>query len=76
MLDFKIMDTALKIAWIKRLTEHDDTAWKIIPEFAVTNNNNNNNNYYYYYYLLLIRRKYLCEYIQMRLTSYIKIIIK
>ena len=26
---------------------------------------NNNNN------LLLIRRKYLCEYIQMRLTSYI-----
>ena len=34
------------------------------------NNNNNNNN------LLLIRRKYLYEYIQMRLTSYIKIIIK
>ena len=33
-------------------------------------NNNNNNN------LLLIRRKYLYEYIQMRLTSYIKIIIK
>ena len=32
--------------------------------------NNNNNN------LLLIRRKYLYEYIQMRLTSYIKIIIK
>ena len=26
--------------------------------------------------LLLIRRKYLYEYIQMRLTSYIKIIIK
>ena len=34
------------------------------------NNNNNNNN------LLLIRRKYLYEYIQMRLTSSIKIIIK
>ena len=34
---------------------------------AVNNNNNN---------LLLIRRKYLYEYIQMRLTSYIKIIIK
>ena len=36
MLDFEIMDKALKIAWIKRLTEHDDAAWKIIPEFAVT----------------------------------------
>ena len=36
----------------------------------LTDNNNNNNN------LLLIRRKYLYEYIQMRLTSYIKIIIK
>ena len=35
-----------------------------------SNLNNNNNN------LLLIRRKYLYEYIQMRLTSYIKIIIK
>ena len=35
----------------------------------LTGNNNNNN-------LLLIRRKYLYEYIQMRLTSYIKIIIK
>ena len=33
-------------------------------------NNNNNNN------LLLIQRKYLYEYIQMRLTSYIKIILK
>ena len=35
----------------------------------VINNNNNNN-------LLLIQRKYLYEYIQMRLTSYIKIILK
>ena len=34
--------------------------------FDVIINNNNN--------LLLIRRKYLYEYIQMRLTSYIKII--
>ena len=34
MLDFEIMNKALKIAWIKRLTEHDDAAWKIIPEFA------------------------------------------
>ena len=32
--------------------------------------NNNNNN------LLLIQRKYLYEYIQMCLTSYIKIILK
>ena len=32
MLDFEIMDKALKIAWIKRLTDHDDAAWKIIPE--------------------------------------------
>ena len=31
ILDFEIMDKALKIAWIKRLTEHDDAAWKIIP---------------------------------------------
>ena len=37
---------------------------------ALQQDNNNNNN------LLLIRRKYLYEYIQMRLTSYIKIIIK
>ena len=36
MLDFEIMDKALKIAWIKRLSEHDDAAWKIIPEFAAT----------------------------------------
>ena len=36
MLDFEIMDKALKIAWIKQLTEHDDAAWKIIPEFAAT----------------------------------------
>ena len=36
MIDFEIMGKALKIAWIKRLTEHDDAAWKIIPEFAAT----------------------------------------
>ena len=30
------MDKALKLAWIKRLTDHDDAAWKIIPEFAAT----------------------------------------
>ena len=38
MLDFEIK--ALKIAWIKRLTEHDDAAWKIIPEFAATDYGN------------------------------------
>ena len=36
MLDFEIMDKALKIAWIKRLTVYDDAPWKIIPEFATT----------------------------------------
>ena len=36
ILDFEIIDKALKIAWIKRLTEHDDAAWRIIPEFATT----------------------------------------
>ena len=43
-----------------------------ISKYMGNNNNNNNNNNN----LLLIRRKYLYEYIQMRLTSYIKIIIK
>jgi len=38
MLDFEIMDKALKIAWIKRITEHDDAAWKVIPVFAGTDN--------------------------------------
>ena len=41
-----------------------------VSALAQNSANNNNNN------LLLIRRKYLYEYIQMRLTSYIKIIIK
>ena len=36
MLHFEIMDKALKIAWIKRLTVHGDAPWKIIPEFATT----------------------------------------
>ena len=34
MLDFEIMDKALKIAWIERITEHDDAAWTVVPEFA------------------------------------------
>ena len=35
MMDFELMDKALEIAWIKRLTEHDYSAWKLIPEFAI-----------------------------------------
>ena len=35
MMDFEIMDKALKIAWIKRLNEQSDASWKIIPEQAV-----------------------------------------
>ena len=42
----------------------------VIRKLHNNNNNNNNNN------LLFIWRKYLYEYIQMRLTSYIKIIVK
>jgi len=35
MMDFEVMPTkALKIARIKRITEHVHPAWKIIPEFA------------------------------------------
>ena len=34
MMDFEIMNKALKIAWIKRITENVHPAWKIIPEFA------------------------------------------
>lgn len=37
MLDFEIMDKALKIAWIKRITEHVNATGKIIPEFTATN---------------------------------------
>ena len=48
----------------------DLKCYNFSEEFCDKNNNNNNNN------LLLIRHKYLYEYIQMRLTSYIKIIIK
>ena len=34
MMDFEIMNKALKIAWIKRITENVQPAWKIIPEFT------------------------------------------
>ena len=43
-------------------------ATKLVPLLIIYYYNNNN--------LLLIQRKYLYEYIQMRLTSYIKIILK
>ena len=33
-MDFEIMNKALKIAWIKRITENVQPAWKIIPEFT------------------------------------------
>ncbi len=32
MLDFEIMEKALKIAWIKRIHEQSDASWQIIPE--------------------------------------------
>ena len=35
MLDFEIMDKALKVAWIERLKTHSSASWKIIPELGV-----------------------------------------
>ena len=35
MLNFAIMDKALKIAWIERLKTHSTASWKIIPELSV-----------------------------------------
>ena len=34
MMDFEIMNKALKTACIKRISEHVHSAWKIVPEFA------------------------------------------
>jgi len=34
MMNYEIMNKALKIAWIKRITQHVHPAWKIVPEFA------------------------------------------
>jgi len=34
MMDFEIMNKALKIAWIKRISRHIHPAWKTIPEFT------------------------------------------
>ena len=36
MLDFEIMEKALKIAWIKRIHEQSDASWKTIPEQATS----------------------------------------
>ncbi len=36
MMYFELMDKAVKIAWIKRITENVDAAWKVIREFAAT----------------------------------------
>ena len=35
MIDFKIMERALKIAWIKRIAESGDASWKTILNYAV-----------------------------------------
>ena len=35
MIDFEIMERALKIAWIKRITEGGDASWKTILNYAV-----------------------------------------
>ena len=35
MLDFEIMDKALKVAWIKRSKTHSSASWKIILELGV-----------------------------------------
>ena len=35
MIDFKIMESALKIAWIKRIAESGDVPWKTILNYAV-----------------------------------------
>ena len=35
MMDFEIMEKALKIAWINRIKDDCDASWKIIPEQAL-----------------------------------------
>ena len=37
MIDFNIMNKALKVAWIPRLQTRSDASWKIIPEAALEN---------------------------------------
>ena len=37
MIDFNIMNKALKVAWIPRLQSRSDASWKIIPDAALEN---------------------------------------
>jgi len=32
MIDFEVMATALKIAWIKRISQNSDSSWKTLTE--------------------------------------------
>ena len=34
MIDFEIMEKALKLAWIEGLKSHNEASWKLIPEFC------------------------------------------
>ncbi|KAL9962045.1 hypothetical protein ACROYT_G031110 [Oculina patagonica] len=36
MIDFSIMESALKIAWIPRIQQNSDAGWKAIPEFLLS----------------------------------------
>ena len=36
MIDFGLMEIALKIAWIQRIRQNSDAAWKVIPEYALS----------------------------------------
>ena len=36
MMDFEIMEKALKIAWVNRIKDESGASWKIIPEQALT----------------------------------------
>ena len=36
MVDLGIMEIALKVAWIRRIRQDSDAAWKVIPENAVS----------------------------------------
>ena len=35
MVDFKMMERSIKIAWVKRITENCNASWKIVPENAL-----------------------------------------
>ena len=36
MMDFEIMEKALKIAWVNRIKDESGASWKIIPEQILT----------------------------------------